>query len=247
MFKPLRPTAAITPPSSLTQGTASQFSGASSSDPYPGGSISAYSWSWGDGSPDSAGVAPSHTFASTGVYNVRVTVTDSYGLTSIPSTLSINVTPAVQGIAASVTNVSTSPTPPNSRFGSLTATLNRRTGAITFKGSVSDPGTFRWLLTLQNGRFGVFASATAKCGKGFVRLKGRCRPSRIAFGKGSKLAAAGVVSFTVRPSVSALKALKNAFKQRTGVPVTATFTFQSSRGGSAFSRAQSLTVRLKKK
>jgi PKD domain len=249
MFKPLRPSAVITPPSSLAQGTASQFSGASSSDPYPGGSISTYSWSWGDGSPDSGGVAPSHTFASTGVYDVRLTVTDSYGLTSIPSTLPINVTPAVQGSAASVANVSTSPTstPPNSRFGNLTATLNRRTGAITFKGSVSDRGTFRWLLTFQNGRFGVFASATAKCGKGFVRLKGRCRPSRIAFGKGSKLAAAGVVSFTVRPSASALKALENAFKQRKGVPVTATFTFQSSRGGSAFSRAQSLTIRLKKK
>jgi hypothetical protein len=43
-----------------------------------------------------------------------------------------------------------------------------------------------------------------------------------------------------------LKALKNALKQRKGVPVAATFTFKSSRGGSAVSHTQSLTVKLKK-
>jgi len=129
----------------------------------------------------------------------------------------------------------------------LIATVNRKTGAITFKGSVSDPGTFSWLLTFQNGRFGVFASANGRCKNGLVRLRGRCRPPKIVFGTGRKPMAAGAVSFTVTPSASARSALKNALKRRKGVPLTASFTFQSSLGGSPFSRGQSLTIRLKKR
>ncbi|MCW2971082.1 MAG: hypothetical protein JWO23_2209, partial [Solirubrobacterales bacterium] len=136
---------------------------------------------------------------------------------------------------------------PNSSFNALKAVFNAKTGAITFTGSVGDPGTFSWLLTFQNGQFGVFAASTAKCKTGFVRLGSRCRPARVVFAKGSKLvAAAGAVSFTVKPTASALKALKTALKQKKGLPVSATLTFKSSRGGSAVSRTQSLTVKLKK-
>ncbi len=90
-FKPLLPTAAITPPSSLEAGVAASFSAAASTDPYPGGSIASYSWSWGDGTADGAGVSPTHTYAAPGTYLVTLTVTDNYGLTSAASTRSLDV------------------------------------------------------------------------------------------------------------------------------------------------------------
>jgi PKD domain/Subtilase family len=91
LFEPRQPSAAIATPSSPRAGVAATFSGAASSDPYPGGSISSYSWSWGDGTPDSAGIAPTHTYAAPGVYTVTLTVTDNYGLTSVPVTQSVTV------------------------------------------------------------------------------------------------------------------------------------------------------------
>jgi hypothetical protein len=127
-------------------------------------------------------------------------------------------------------------------------TVNQKTGAITFTMSVGDPGTFSWLLTFQNGKFGVFASRKTRCKAGFVTLKGKCRPANVLFGKGSQaVASAGAVSFTVKPSASALRALRNALKRKKGLPVTVTLTFQSSRGGSPVSHTQSVTVGLKRK
>jgi PKD repeat protein len=91
LFKPLLPSAAITLPSSPKTGLPASFSGATSSDPYPGGSISSYSWSWGDGTPVGSGVAPTHTYAAPGEYTVTLTVTDNYGLTSAPVTQSVTI------------------------------------------------------------------------------------------------------------------------------------------------------------
>ncbi len=91
LFKPLLPSAAITPPSAPKAGLAVTFSGSASSDPYPGGSISSYSWSWGDGMPTSGGVSPTHTFAKPGVYTVNLTVTDNYGLASTLTAESVDV------------------------------------------------------------------------------------------------------------------------------------------------------------
>jgi PKD repeat protein len=90
-FEPLLPDAVITAPSAPKVGIAATFSAASSSDPYPGDSLSSYSWSWGDGTPASSGVSPTHTFAAPGSYTVTLTVTDGYGLTAT-TTQSIEVT-----------------------------------------------------------------------------------------------------------------------------------------------------------
>src|ERR1039458_8937852 len=89
-FKPLFPTAVITPPSSLETGIAARFSASASSDPYPGGSISNYSWNWGDGTTSDE-ASPTHTYAAADTYLVSLTVTDNYGLTSAASTQSIHV------------------------------------------------------------------------------------------------------------------------------------------------------------
>jgi hypothetical protein len=117
---------------------------------------------------------------------------------------------------------------------------------VIFIETIKDPGTFRWLLTVPNGKFGVFASRK-KCRAGYSRLAGKCRPSKIIFATGSATVPAGVVIFKLRPSPSALKALKNALKLGKGVRVTATFTFQSSRGGAPVSHTQTITDKLKKK
>jgi PKD repeat protein len=134
---------------------------------------------------------------------------------------------------------------PNSHFSKLSARVNPKTAAITFTGSVADPGSFSWLVTFPNGKFGVFAAAKGKCGKGQVRLRGRCRPANVIYGRGRKLAAPGRISFTVRPSAAALKAMKYAFKHGLGLPIKATFTFQSSHGGSPFALTQAFRIRFK--
>ena len=61
-----------------TVGVAVAFDGSASND--PDGSIISYSWDYGDGATGS-GVNPSHTYASDGVYNVTLTVTDDAGAT----------------------------------------------------------------------------------------------------------------------------------------------------------------------
>jgi hypothetical protein len=85
LFKPLLPTAVITPPGAPTAGSPAVFSAGASSDPYPGGSLSSYTWNWGDGSAG-GGVSPLHSYGAAGTYTVTLTVTDNYGLTSSSST-----------------------------------------------------------------------------------------------------------------------------------------------------------------
>jgi PKD repeat protein len=41
-----------------------------------------YKWNWGDGSPLDTGATPSHTYASAGVYQICVEITDSIGCIS---------------------------------------------------------------------------------------------------------------------------------------------------------------------
>jgi len=93
----------------------------------------------------------------------------------------------------------------------------------------------------------VIASRKAPCANGFIRLRGRCRPARIVFSRGSQaVRSASTVSFTLKPTPSALKALRRALKQRRGLPVLAVFSFQASAAGEPTSHAQSLLVRLKR-
>jgi PKD repeat protein len=80
-FRPQLPKAVIEAPAAPREGVASTFNGASSSDPYPGGEIASWRWSWGDGS-ESSGSEPTHAFAKDGEYRVSLTVTDEYGLSA---------------------------------------------------------------------------------------------------------------------------------------------------------------------
>jgi PKD repeat protein len=69
--------------------TVVHFDGSSSYDP-DGGAIASYSWNFGDGTPVVVGATPDHSYSSTGVKTVSLTVTDADGATDI-DTLSVTV------------------------------------------------------------------------------------------------------------------------------------------------------------
>ncbi len=79
----LPPTADPNGPYSGTVGVAVTFDGSGSSD--PDGSIVSYVWDFGDGSTGN-GVAPSHTYATSGTFTVSLTVTDNAGATDTATT-----------------------------------------------------------------------------------------------------------------------------------------------------------------
>jgi IPT/TIG domain len=153
------------------------------------------------------------------------------------STVTVTIMPGPTPIVVHVT-------PPSSSFRTLGAVFNPASHMITFTESVTEPGTFRWLLTFQNGKFGLFGPTAKKCKGGFIKLGGKCRPSKIVFARGSStVTTSGAVTFVLKPTSSAMKALKNAYKQKKSLPVAMTLTFQSVRSTSPVSRALALTVR----
>lgn len=88
----INPIARITSPASITHGVAANFSGATSSDPFPGGHIVTYKWTWGDGTTTTtASAATTHTYASAGSDTVTLTVTDNYGVVSAPASKVVTV------------------------------------------------------------------------------------------------------------------------------------------------------------
>jgi PKD repeat protein len=70
--------------SSSSGGASFNFDGTASYD--PDGSISAYSWNFGDGSATQSGASASHTYTKSGTFTVTLTVTDDKGLAASAST-----------------------------------------------------------------------------------------------------------------------------------------------------------------
>jgi subtilase family serine protease len=81
-FAPMAPTAVITlPPPPLTVGGPATYSASASTDPFPGGFTAvSYTWIWGDGTANSTGVSPSHTYTHSGTFTITLKVDDYYGV-----------------------------------------------------------------------------------------------------------------------------------------------------------------------
>ncbi len=74
------------------------FNGTGSSD--PDGTVAGYAWSFGDGTTG-VGATPTHTYATGGVFQVSLTVTDNLGATSTPTVHPANPTAAEVSTLAS--------------------------------------------------------------------------------------------------------------------------------------------------
>lgn len=84
-FTAMAPVASLSGPSAVLLGSDAVFAGAAT-DPFPGGSISSYSWTFGDGGA-AAGSTAHHTYAHAGTFTVSLKVTDAYGVASTKTKL----------------------------------------------------------------------------------------------------------------------------------------------------------------
>ncbi|HEX5225831.1 MAG TPA: PKD domain-containing protein [Solirubrobacteraceae bacterium] len=98
-FKPAFPTAVVTPPPFTVAGLPAVFSSSASTDPYPGGTLAGWTWSFGDGTGLLATPAPTHTYAAPGNYTVELTVHDALGLSSSTAELPLHVITEAEGRA----------------------------------------------------------------------------------------------------------------------------------------------------
>ena len=87
---------------------------------------------------------------------------------------------------------------------------------ITFTATVADPGTLSLAGHVPERQVRRVRVGT-QMQEGPLRLARKCLPAKIVFAKGSKpSAAAGTVTFTLKPSASALKALKKRAQAEAG-------------------------------
>jgi PKD domain len=84
MFNKTGPAVDITGPVKTDKGDSVTFT-AKVVDPFPGGVAVRYVWNWGDGTTDTTTftghASASHTYKTTGIHKITVTVTDNYGAT----------------------------------------------------------------------------------------------------------------------------------------------------------------------
>ncbi|MGI8559593.1 MAG: PKD domain-containing protein [Solirubrobacteraceae bacterium] len=125
-----RPTASFSQ-GAATAGSPVSFNGTASSD--PDGSISSYSWNFGDGAT-ATGANPSHTYAQAGSYLVTLTVGDSAGLSASTSqSITVNAAgpPPPPPVDESPTAAFTFSAYPNSTYVRFAASGADPDGSIT--------------------------------------------------------------------------------------------------------------------
>ena len=132
-------------PYAATEGSAVAFNGAASMD--PDGEALTFAWDFGDGTA-AALSAPSHTYATSGLFPVTLTVTDPNGASHVATTAATiaNVAPSVSPIAGATI-------------------LRGETFAGT--GTFLDPGADQWTATVDYGD-GTAVQALALSDKSFT-------------------------------------------------------------------------------
>ncbi len=109
-------------PASAAINQSISFSAAGSSD--PNGSITSYSWNFGDGGTAN-GISASHSYANTGSFNVILTVTDNCGAT------------ATKAMSVSITNSNQAPFNVNA---GLDRTINWPSNSVSLSALAQDDG-----------------------------------------------------------------------------------------------------------
>ncbi|WP_341900397.1 PKD domain-containing protein [Fluviicola taffensis] len=124
----------------------------STSTNYP----TSYSWNFGDGSPASTTQNPSHPYATSGTYNVTLTVTNQWGSTTSTATTITVTTPPDASLSyaqATYCPADTDPVPTATNAGTFSSTagltINASTGAIDL--SASNPGVYTVTNTYTGG------------------------------------------------------------------------------------------------
>jgi hypothetical protein len=213
------------------------------------------------------GAAYSYSFAASGypapTYSLAAGAPSWLTINSTSGALSGTVPPATTSFSYSVIATNSSGT---ATAGPFTVTVPKPfspstpilgkividggNGVITFIETAPEPGTFDWLFTFENGKFGIFAGKRhklSKCTAGEVKLDGKCRPAAVNYAKGTTSASvAGTVTITADPSAAAKAALDAALKRHEGLKLTVSISFQPSAGGNAFTQTRTLTVKLAK-
>ncbi len=132
------------------------FDGSGSSDPDPGDTIS-YSWDLnGDGTyGDSTAAKPSFTYTTAGTYQATLKVTDSQGVSSTSSPITITVTGATTFGVTTVGTKTDSATADNKEVTKYTApsagTVTKLTGYVSGLGSASGSQPVRAVLYADSG------------------------------------------------------------------------------------------------
>ncbi len=111
LYGPVAPVAGFGIFPSPVAGSAVTFDAAGSSDPNPGGSITSYSWNFGDGTAPGTGARVSHTYTAAGTYNVTLTVVEFEGQNA-SVTHAVTVAPASTGTGTTTTTTTPTGQPP---------------------------------------------------------------------------------------------------------------------------------------
>jgi subtilase family serine protease len=199
LFTPQLPTAAIASPSSIVSGVPASFNGAGSSDPYPNGTISSYSWSWGDGTPDSTGVTPTHTYTAPGEYAVTLTVTDAYGVTSGAVTRSVDVVRSQAEIQAEEAALNKKHEEELASAKSGVSAFENRVPEAQLAGTslqVSASGTVKLKISCPAGESSCTGTVTLRTLSAVIAANGRAakhKPTVLTLATGSFSVAGGVV------------------------------------------------------
>jgi hypothetical protein len=80
-FTAMVPAPFIVNPGTVTHGVTKVFSSAGTTDPFPGGVITAYAWNFGDHTT-ATGASPSHRYVGAGTRTIMLSVADNYGRTA---------------------------------------------------------------------------------------------------------------------------------------------------------------------
>jgi phospholipase C len=191
------------------------FNGSSSAD--PGGAISSWKLSFGDGSPDAGGSGTppatlSHTYYRPGTYSAILTVTNTNGLTStaIATTVVNPPSPAPPVVELSVT--------PGSGAAPLDA---------SFRGSSSDPtGTIkRWALSYGDGSSETIGEGSGPMTGGHVYANPGTYTATLTATDSNELTASATATVLVDPPSAAPPLAQLSVEPGSGTaPLTATFS-----------------------